>query len=306
MAKKPTGKQPPLDPSLIPVAPAPAATLIGPQVSKPPARAKPPPIPAKALVAGSRAKVPRPGKQASPPPDPAKLRAKKMKPLRALGKEARWRFEGDAVVELRLNGYDAGCTPSNISAVLNSEPVTDLAIEGCDPDQLARLLALPGIERIKRLAVSGWDATEGGAYVGRVIAKAKRVSGVVELRAGIKLGDAGLASLAGADALGACVHLALGMPDASTEAFAALAASPLGQQLETLEWVREPITEELAQVIVSMPCLQTFSASVACTNAFERVFGARFRDRFIIENEPGLGYLLDGVKGISYRAPPRR
>jgi hypothetical protein len=291
MAKKPT--------RLDPVAPMPAATLIGPQATKPPARAKPPPIPAKA-------KVPRPAKPGTIPPDPAKLRAKKMKPLRALGKQARWRFDGDAVVELRLNGYDAGCTPSNIAAVLGSEPVTELAIEGCDPDQLARLLALPGIERIKRLAISGWDATEGGAYVGRVLAKAKRVSAVVELRAGIKLGDAGLASLAGAEALGACVHLALGMPDASTEAFAALAASPLGQQLETLEWARESITEELAQVIVSMPCLQTFAASVGRANGFESVFGARFRDRFILENEPGLGYLLDGVKGISHRAPPKR
>ena len=283
MAKKLTAKDP--------VAPMPAATLIGPQATKPPARAKPPPIPAKA-------KVPRPAKQPSTSPDLAKLRAARMKRLRALGKQARWRFENDAVVELRLNGYDAGCTPSNISAVLNAEPVTELAIEGCDPEQLARLLALPGIERIRRLAVSGWDATEGGAYVGRVLARAKRLGSVVELRAGIKLGDAGLASLASADALG--------MPDASPEAFAALAASPLGQQLETLEWGREPITDELAKVIISMPCLQTFAASTGRASGFESVFGARFRERFIIENEPGLGYLLDGVKGISYRAPPKR
>ncbi|MBA3499471.1 MAG: hypothetical protein H0T65_03805 [Deltaproteobacteria bacterium] len=229
-----------------------------------------------------------------------------MKRLRALGKQARWRFENEAVVELRLNGYDAGCTPSNISAVLNAEPVIELAIEGCDPEQLARLLALPGIERIKRLAISGWDATDGGAFVGRVLAKAQRVTSVVELRAGIKLGDAGLASLASADALGVCVHLALGMPDASTEAFAALAASPLGQQLETLEWGGETITDGLAKVIISMPCLQTFVASTGQASGFESVLGARFRERFIVENEPGMGYLLDGVKGISYRPPPKR
>lgn len=322
--KKPTGKQPaiqapsarttliakgPLRPPAAiaePVAPLPAATLIGPQTTKPPAkpvRAKPPPPPP------PRAKVPRPAPkraQTAPVVDPAKTKAARMKQLRALGKQARWRSDGDAVVELRLNGYDAGCTPTNVSAILNAEPIVELAIEGCDPDQLARLLALPGIERVKRLAISGWDASDGGAYVGRVLATASRIGGVTELRAGIKLGDAGLASLAGAKNLGACVHLALGSADASPEAFAALAASPLGQRLETFEWLREKLSADIAKLITMMPSLMTLVASTGYVDGFRDMFVARFRDRFVVEAEPGMGYLLDGVRGVSHRPVPKR
>ena len=228
------------------------------------------------------------------------------KPLKAIGKQTRWRWHRGFVHELRVNGYDAGCTPSNVSAVLDAEPVGELAIEGCDPDQLARLLALPGIERVKRLAISGWNASEGGGFVARVLAKATRLTGVVELRAGIKLGDAGLAALGETVALDSVVHLALGAADASTEAFAKLAASPLGQHLETLEWLRQELSDDMAKVVVSMPSLQTFVASTGYVDAFVNVFRPRFRDRFVIENEPGTGYLLDGVRGVSYRSPPKR
>ena len=322
--KKPTGKEPvieapsarstliakgPLRPPAAvaePVAPMPAATLIGPLTTKPPAkptRAKPPPPPP------PRPKVPKPAAkraQTQPPVDPVKTKAARQKQLRALGKQARWRFDGDVVVELRLNGYDAGCTPTNVSAILSAEPITELAIEGCDPDQLARLLALPGIERVKRLAISGWDASDGGTYVGRVLAKASRIGGVVELRAGIKLGDAGVASLAGAEGLAACVHLALGSADASPEAFAALAASPLGQRLETFEWLRENLTADIAKLITMMPSLRTLVASTGYVDAFRDMLSARFRKHFIVESEPGMGYLIDGVRGVSHRPVPKR
>lgn len=333
--KKPTSKQ-----ALDPVAPPPVATLIGPQTTKPPAkRAKPPTVPkpgakkklepidpvklrdalaavlampdddkprrayaallsasgdprGEFIIAGLSGQLSNPGRWT--------------KPLRAIGKATRWRWERGFVHELRVNGYDAGCTPSNIAAVLNAEPVTELALEGCDPDQLARLLALPGIERVRRLAISGWDASDEGRYVGRIVAKAKRLTGVVELRAGIQLGDAGIVALADAETLGACVHLALGAPKASPESFAALAASPLGQRLETLEWLRDPISEPMTRLIMMMPSLQTFVASVGYVNAFANVLGARFRDRLIVDAQPGNGYLLDGIKGVSHRASPKR
>ena len=336
--KKPTGKFPALDP----VAPVPMATLVGPHTTKPPAKklpAKPPPIPRPAarkklepadpvkLRAALDAVLAAPADDAARRAYAAMLTAsgdargefitaglsdqmpnagRWTKPLRALGKNTRWRWHKGFVQELRINGYDAECTPSNLSAVLTNEPVEELAIEGCDPEQLARVLALPGVERVKRLGVSGWDATEGGAFVGRVIAKAKRLTSVVELRAGIKLGDAGLAALCDTEALGACTHVALGAADASTEAIAALASSPLGQQLETFEWLRETLSDDMTKVIMTMPSLRRFVASTGYVDAHRKVFNARFRDRFVVENEPGKYYLLDGVKGVSHRPPPKR
>jgi uncharacterized protein (TIGR02996 family) len=323
-----------------PIAPDPAATLVGPPaLPRSPAKSKPPPIPKPAL------------KKKLPPADPVVLRAaldavlaapdsdpprvtyagiltasgdargefiraglrgevpnanRWTKPLRALGKSTRWRWNRGFVHELRINGYDAECTPTNLAAVLATEPVIELALEGCDPDQLARILALPGLERIKRLAVSGWDATEGGAYVGRVLAKAKRLTGVTELRAGIKLGDAGLASLCDTEALGACVHLAFGAADASIEAVAAIASSPLGQRLETFEWLRDQLSDDMTKVIMTMPSLRGFVASTGYVDAHRKTFRDRFRDRFVVESEPGTQYLLDGVRGVSYRPPPKR
>jgi uncharacterized protein (TIGR02996 family) len=356
--KKPTAKQI--------AAPSPAATLIGPLTTKPPA--KPPPIPPKAQRTRPRVAVPRPVRTTGRHKvlvDPERMRsaladvlaapaddapravyaellrsagdargefilagldlakrgletddryrdllarngAKWSKPMKALGKQTRWRWHRGFVTELRLNGWEAGCTPGNLTSVLANEPVSELTIEGCDPELLARLVAVPGIEGVRRLAVMGWDASDGGAFVGRVLAKASRLSGVTELRVGIKLGDSGLTSLIAADSLSSVVHLAVGAPEASVESLSALAASPMGQQLEILEWLREPITGEMGKVIVTMPCLQTFVASVGETAPAHDVLTARFRDRFVIEDEPGMQYLLDGVQGISHRPVPKR
>ena len=228
------------------------------------------------------------------------------KPMKALGKQTRWRWRRGFVEELRINGWEATCTPGNLTAVLANEPVAELSIEGCDPELLARLIAVPGIEGVRRLAVMGWDASDGGGFVGRVLAKASRLSRVTELRVGIKLGDSGLASLLAADALGSVVHLALGAPEASVESLSALAASPLGQQLEILEWLREPITPDMAKVIVTMPCLHTFVASVGEFAETQKTLTARFRDRFVIENESSMQYLSDGVEGVSHRPAPKR
>jgi len=338
-AKKPTGKFPAL--TLDPVAPIPAATLAGPHTTRPPAKkpAKPPPIPKPALkkkitpVDPKRLRAALDAVLAAPADDAPRVAYAALlttsgdargafiraglagevpnagrwtRPLKALGKSTRWRWNRGFVHELRINGYDAECTPSNLAAVFLNEPIVELAIEGCDPEQLARVLALPGIERVKRLAVSGWDAAEGGAFVGRVIAKAKRLTSVVELRAGISLGDAGIASLCETEALGACVHVAFGAAEASTEAIAALASSPLGQRLETFEWLRENMSDDMTKVIMTMPCLQSFVASTGYVDAHRKLFNARFRDRFIVESEPGKSYLLDGVRGVSYRPPPKR
>ncbi len=228
------------------------------------------------------------------------------KPLKALGKLARWRWERGFVHELRVTGWDTGCTAENLAAVLAAEPIVELAIDGGSADVLARLLAVPGIERVRRLAVSGWDPDEGGAFVGKVLAGATRLTGVTELRAGVKLGDAGVAALLRAKALGAVDHLAIGSAEASTATFAALAASPLGQRLEVLEWLRAEITAEMAQVIVTMPSLRTFVASTGETQAAHATLATRFRDRFVVEEEPGMQYLIDGVRGVSHRPRPHR
>jgi uncharacterized protein (TIGR02996 family) len=231
-------------------------------------------------------------------------------PLRALGKPTRWRWRRGFVEELRIDGRDAGCTPSNLTAVLAAEPVTELAIEACDPDLLARLLAVPGIERIRRLAVTGWAAAESGPVlgpdVGRAIAAAKRLSSLAELRAGIQLGDGGVLALLEADALAGVTHLALGAPATSTETFAALAASPLGQRLEVLEWLREPIGAAMAQVLVTMPSLHTFVASAGHVDACRDVLAARFRDRLVVETGAGLQFLIDGLQGVTHRPAPKR
>ena len=227
------------------------------------------------------------------------------KPLKALGKPTRWRWRRGFVEELRVNGWDAGCTPGNLAVVLAAEPVTELVIEGCDPEQLARLLAVPGIERLRRLAVSGWHASEGGTFLGRIIGRAKRLAALAELRVGIKLGDAGVLALADADPLGAVAHLALAAPEASTETFAVLAASPLGQRVEVLEWLQEPITPPMAQVLVTMPSLHTFVGSAGYVDGCRSVLAARFRARFVVEDAPQRS-LLDGVKGVSHRPAPKR
>lgn len=321
-----------------PIAPMGTVTLVGPLTPRLPAKTKPPPIPRPArekpptaapavlraaldavlatpaddkprvtyagiltasgdargefIRAGLRGEIPNAGRWT--------------KSVRALGKAARWRWNRGFVHELRVSGEDPECTPSNLAAVLASEPVVELAIEGCDSDLLARLLALPGIERIQRLAISGWGAEDGGAYVGRVLAKAKRLTAVTELRAGIELGDAGLAALCATSSLDACIHLALGTPAASLETFAAFASSPLGQRLEMLEWLRAPLTEDLAKVILTMPCLRGFVGSTGYVDTHRKTFRARFRDRFIIEADPGKAYLFDGVRGVTYRPKPKR
>ena len=361
-ARKPSVKLPAI------IAPAPAATLIGPQTSKLPAkparkRAQPPPVPKpgakpkftpldpaaartalEAVLAAPADDAPRVAyaemlKSAGDPrgefiavglelahkgdkserEDPStkplwdrfrdlhsRNSAKWTKPLKALGKPARWRWHRGFVAELRVNGWEAGCTPGNVGAVLATEPVTELSIEGCDPELLARLLAVPGVERVRRLAVSGWDASEGGAFLGRVVAKAKRLTSVVELRLGVKLGDAGILPLLEADPLANVVHLALGAPAASTETCAALAASPLGQRLEVLEWLRERIEPSIAKVLVTMPCLHTFVGSHGHVDGARDILAPRFRDRFVIEVEHGTQYLIDGFKGVSYRPAPKR
>lgn len=303
--KKPSGDAP--------VAPAPATTMIGPHATKPPAKQAP--SPAATLVGPHATKPPRkqpragtlPGRAVVPRPaaKPRPLPPDRTKPLRALGRRARWRIEDGMVRELRLDGNDAGCTARNVAAVLAAEPITELALEGCDPDLLAQLLALPGLERVTRLAVSGWIASDGGTFVGKVLAKAKRLTAVTELRAGIELGDAGLAALAKTEALGAVTHLALGVPRAPG-AFARLAASPIGQQLETLEWLRDELSAELVQLVVTLPSLRTFVASLGHTRGFDDVLAARFRDRLVIEDQPGKTCVIDGVAGVSFRPPPKR
>lgn len=235
----------------------------------------------------------------------SKHSAKWTKPLKALGKQTKWDFHRGFVRALSPASWEETPTPETLAAILASEPVIDLEL-GEEPRLLAKLLDVAGIERVRRLGVHGWSPSSGGSYVGKVVGAATRVTGVRELRLGVKLGDSGVRALIASPALRAVTHLAIGGPGTSAKVAEELAASALGQQLEILEWNREEITPALAQAFIAMPKLKTFVGSVGWVDGTRDLLAERFGDGFVIEDEPGDEYILDGVAGVSLRKPWKR
>lgn len=217
--------------------------------------------------------------------------AKWARPVKALGKLAKWRFRRGMIDRLVLDAWSPTCTPQAVGEILACEPVTELRLNG-DDERIAALLDVPGIERVRRLVV------HAGPSCALPVARATRLGGLRELRIGVTIGDAGVDALAGAR-LDSLVHLALGMPRASADALARLAASPLGQRLESFEWCRDTVTPAHAEALAAMGRLRTFVASLRYYEQARPTLTARFGDALVEENEPGMTYLEDGVTGAS-------
>ncbi len=222
------------------------------------------------------------------------------KPMKALGKQTKWEFHRGFVRALSPASADGSPTPQALADILANEPVIDLEL-GEEPRLLAKLLDVPGIERVRRLGVLGWSPDTGGSFVGKVVGAAPRLTGVRELRLGLMLGDSGVRAVIASSALRAVTHLALGGPGASAKVAEELAASPLGRQLEILEWNRERITPAHANAFVGMPKLRTFVASTGWVDDVQDMLVERFGAGLVIEDDGGNDYVLDGVAGVSQR-----
>ncbi|MEJ7602060.1 MAG: TIGR02996 domain-containing protein [Kofleriaceae bacterium] len=231
--------------------------------------------------------------------------AKWTKPLRVLGKETKWELQRGFVGRLLIDSADAGCTPDALTEIFASEPVVELTLGGSET-QLRKLLDVPGIERIRRLAVHDWSPADGGSHVCTAVAASEELTGVIELRLGVKLGDAGIRALVTPRALQAVTHLALCAPDCSANVFGELARSPLGQRLEILEWTREDVTPQIVELVVALPALRTFVVSAGYFDAMQNVLVQRFGDRLVIEDEAGNDHVTGGVTGVSLRTWPKR
>ncbi|MBA3499758.1 MAG: hypothetical protein H0T65_05270 [Deltaproteobacteria bacterium] len=106
-------------------------------------------------------------------------------------------------------------------------------------------------------------------------------------------------------ALGKVTHLALCSPGVKTaKSLAALAKSPMGKRLEILEWLREDVTPDVANIVLAMPKLHTFVYSTGYADATRELLAKKFGDRFIEEDEPGTDYIYQGVGGVSFRRLP--
>ena len=225
----------------------------------------------------------------------SKHSAKWTKPLRALGKPTKWQFHRGFVRALALDCWSETLTPAGLAAILATEPVLDLELGGSEAT-ITALLDVAGIERLRRLGIYSQ-----GAFVAQAPAAAPRLTAVTELRLGIALDDAGLDALAGTTGLRSVRHLAIAMSTCSDAAFARLASSRLGRQLETFEWCRAEVTAGMAAAVVAMPALTTFVASTGWCDSSSHVLRARFEDRFVVESEAGDDYVLGGVPGVSQR-----
>lgn len=211
--------------------------------------------------------------------------------VKALGKLAKWRFRRGMIDRLVLDAWSPTCTPEAVAEILAREPVTELRLNG-DDERIAALLDVPGVERVRRLVV------HAAPSCAMAVAGASRLGALRELRIGVAIADAGLDALGGAR-LGSLVHLALGMPRASAEALARLARSPLGEQLEILEWCRDTVTSAHADAIAPMARLRAVVASLGYYEEARSTLTTRFGAALVEEDEPGMTYLEDGVTGVS-------
>lgn len=107
--------------------------------------------------------------------------AKWAKPLRALGKGARWGFHRGSVRQLRLE-Y-AGPKLSAFAAALAVEPVTHLVLDRVPNAWVIDALAIPGMERLQRLAILSTDVADA-RHLARKVGTAK-LPRLEELRIGL-------------------------------------------------------------------------------------------------------------------------
>ena len=229
--------------------------------------------------------------------------AKWGKPLRALGKSARWELHRGFVRRLRL----AAPVPADaLAAVLAIEPVTQLELDRVPVKWTESVL--PQLERLRRLAILSVD-THSTAQLATSLAEA-RLPTLVELRVGL-FDDHAVRALVATKALPALTHLALGCGghgvSLSAPALTALARSALGQRLVTLELGRCAVKQAMREAVIAMP-LERFSASsgevhgdtdAAKPAAALAELAARFGPGFVVEDESSFDYLLDGVTKLS-------
>ena len=220
--------------------------------------------------------------------------AKWAKPVRALGKKARWEFHRGFVRQLRLGESDV-VTHAALAALLAVEPIAHFVIRGQWVKWIVTALETPGIARLQRLTIL---TTQDPAT--KQLATALAATGfpaLAELRLGI-VGDDEVAELVATRSMPALRHLAIGSARRLTATgLAKLFASPLGKQLHTFELGRCDLTAPMQELVIASK-LERFSAS---TGYFENeaTLRARFGASFVIENEPSFDYLLDGVTGLS-------
>src|SRR5262249_2306589 len=114
----------------------------------------------------------------------------------------------------------------SVRPVPADEPITDLAV-GSEPKpvKVKKLLALRGLERIRRLAFSCHDVDDEGAAA---IAASEQLRDLVKLDLSVnEIGAAGVGALAGSAHLANLKSLRLESNELARDAIAALIASPL-------------------------------------------------------------------------------
>jgi len=209
---------------------------------------------------------------------------------RALGKKAK--LDGG-----RLH-VPSDPDPQRLAEVLAEVEVVDLVLGFVSAAWWKSANKIAGLERLTRLAMLSWDTKQ--VQLVRGLAKVS-LPQLQELRIGL-LGDGAMSTL-GALELPALHHLAIGGGGYGVRLTAkgvrALAASPLGKQLVTLELGRCEITPAIASLVTRMKRLERFAASYGEVDATESALRERFGRGFVIEDEPSFDYLLLGVRGIS-------
>ena len=221
------------------------------------------------------------------------------KSLRALGKRTTWQFHRGFVRRLRVN---VAPPLGPLADLLTVEPVTELVAEYPPLAWLRSALALPGAERLRRLAILYTD-TPHATNLARLFGTVS-LPHLAHLRIGL-FGDKPVSTLATTARLPALRHLAIGGGgygvDLTATGVAALASSALAAQLTVLELGRTTMTPALVAIVTGMKQLEKFSASYGEFDKVTRAaLEARFgKSGFIVESEASFDYLLDGVRKLS-------
>lgn len=220
--------------------------------------------------------------------------AKWAKPLRALGKDAKWEFHRGFVRRLTIEQQTRISALNDVFAI---EPVTEVVISYPSAAWWKTLFASAGMRRLTKLVVLAPPPVNKAVVASLVKANLPKL---VELRIGL-LADAEVRTLATAK-LPALRQLAIGGGGHGVELGAkgveAILKSPLGKKLEILELDRCEIAPRIANLVCASK-LARFSASVATFDAVEGQLRARFGSDFVVEDEPSFDYLLLGTAGIS-------
>jgi len=205
-----------------------------------------------------------------------------------------WRLRRGFVEWLRV-----GSVPhAAFASILATEPVTDLAIDTLEGPHLAKLLKIPGIERVTRLAVCGFDRNgfrepRDATFIPEQLQKAvKRLPRVTELRIGAACSDRELA------ALGRLTlpvrHLMISLErHTSDRALETFFASPFARQLAKLVITRTAI-DPITKYVVALPDLEAFAATIReVDNA--KPLRSRFGKRFATEDLPSFDFIWTSV-----------